>query len=183
TQLDQVWRERRDDVTQQTTALTAALAEKSTEELTRGLSVALLDDIALQLPPHLDGERGGFQGAPKFPMPFVFDFLWKRGWKLDRPELRDAVTLTLDQICQGGIYDHAGGGFARYSTDAAWLVPHFEKMLYDNAALLELLTHAWQDSHTPLYEQRIRETVGWLLREMRVAPAGDGAASAFASAL
>ena len=73
-------------------------------------------------------------------------------------------------MCQGGIYDHLGGGFSRYATDAEWLVPHFEKMLYDNAALLDLLAHVWQESREPLYEQRIRETVAWLLREMRRRP-------------
>jgi uncharacterized protein YyaL (SSP411 family) len=79
-------------------------------------------------------------------------------------------------MAQGGIYDHLGGGFARYSVDAEWLVPHFEKMLYDNAALLELMTTVWQDTRAPLFEWRIRETVGWVLREM-VAEGGGFAAS------
>jgi len=74
--------------------------------------------------------------------------------------------VTLDRMCQGGIYDHVGGGFARYSTDAVWLVPHFEKMLYDNALLIELLTEAWRDSKSPLYGARIRETIDWIAREM-----------------
>jgi uncharacterized protein YyaL (SSP411 family) len=86
-------------------------------------------------------------------------------------------------MCQGGIYDHLGGGFARYATDAEWLVPHFEKMLYDNAALLDLLVLVWQESGDALYEQRIRETVGWVLREMRTPGDGPATAQAFASAL
>ena len=84
--------------------------------------------------------------------------------------------ITLTHIAQGGIYDHLGGGFARYSVDERWLVPHFEKMLYDNALLVELLTEAWREDKTPLYAQRVEETVGWLLREM-VADGGGFAAS------
>ncbi len=79
-------------------------------------------------------------------------------------------------MCQGGIYDHLGGGFARYSTDARWLVPHFEKMLYDNAELVDLLTLVWQETRIPLYRQRIDETLGWVIREMR-APGGGFASS------
>src|SRR5690606_38245367 len=90
-----------------------------------------------------------------------------------------AVMTTLVHMCQGGIYDHVGGGFARYSVDERWLVPHFEKMLYDNALLVELLTLVWQDTRTPLFEQRVRETVGWVLREM-IAP-GEGDTAAFAA--
>ena len=88
--------------------------------------------------------------------------------------------LTLTHIAQGGIYDHLGGGFARYAVDERWLVPHFEKMLYDNALLVELMTEAWRETKSPLYAQRIEETIGWLLREMVVeglGPDGGGFAS------
>ena len=74
--------------------------------------------------------------------------------------------MTLTRICQGGIYDHVGGGFARYSTDHAWLAPHFEKMLYDNAQLIDLMTLVWQEEHTPLFAARVAETIDWLTREM-----------------
>ena len=84
---------------------------------------------------------------------------------------RTAVLTTLTNLCQGGIYDHVGGGFARYSTDAEWLVPHFEKMLYDNGLLLSALAYAQQEAPQPLFRQRIDETVGWLVREMQL---GDG---------
>jgi uncharacterized protein YyaL (SSP411 family) len=86
-------------------------------------------------------------------------------------------------MCQGGIYDHLGGGFSRYATDAEWLIPHFEKMLYDNAALLDLLALVWQESREPLYEQRIREIVAWLLREMLTPAEAIAGRRAFASAL
>ena len=80
--------------------------------------------------------------------------------------LFQSVTVTLDRMCQGGIYDHLGGGFARYATDNEWLIPHFEKMLYDNAQLVDLLTLVWQETKSPLYATRIAETCDWVLREM-----------------
>ena len=142
----------------------------------------VLERIAERLLQEVDLQNGGIGGAPKFPQVPLFELLWRAGTRTGDKRFHDAVHLTLHRMCQGGIYDHLGGGFARYATDAAWLVPHFEKMLYDNAALLELLTLAWQETGEPLYEQRIRETVAWLLREMRAAPAADGARG-FASAL
>src|SRR5690606_32070792 len=96
---------------------------------------------------------------------------WKRGGV---PEHRDAVLLSLSRMAQGGIYDHLGGGFARYSVDAEWLVPHFEKMLYDNAQLVDLMLHAWQETKNPLYAQRIRETCNWALTDMKAAPSASG---------
>ena len=106
----------------------------------------------------------------------MFWLLWQAGIRFDLPEAREAVLVTLRNICQGGIYDHIGGGFARYSVDERWLVPHFEKMLYDNALLLQLLTEAWRETQEPLFRQRINETVGWLIREMRT-PEGGFASS------
>src|SRR5215510_14001268 len=91
------------------------------------------------------------------------------------PSPLEAVDLTLTHIAQGGIYDHLGGGFSRYSVDERWLVPHFEKMLYDNALLVELMTEAWRETKNPLYAMRIAETIGWLLREMVVEGGGFAA--------
>ena len=120
----------------------------------------------------VDGVHGGIGEAPKFPQAPLLDLLW-RGWKrTGNAALRDAVLLTLDNICQGGIYDHVGGGFARYSTDARWLVPHFEKMLYDNALLIRLLTEAWKETRQALYRERVAETVAWLEREMLLPEGG-----------
>ncbi len=81
------------------------------------------------------------------------------------------VQTSLDNMCMGGIYDHVGGGFARYATDERWLVPHFEKMLYDNAQLVDVLTLVWQQNRNPLYRDRIEETIGWVLRDMKVGDA------------
>ncbi|MBT6364485.1 MAG: thioredoxin domain-containing protein, partial [Rhodospirillaceae bacterium] len=125
----------------------------------------------------------GTQGAPKFPQPDFFNFLWRAAKRTGSSHLRDSVILTLEKICQGGIYDHLGGGFARYSTDHIWLAPHFEKMLYDNALLIELMTEVWQETRSPLLAIRIRETITWALREMVVRSNDDDASPlAFASA-
>ena len=137
-------------------------------DLTRKAAERLVQEV--------DPHWGGIGGAPKFPQVPIFQLLWRAGKATHNETLRNAVTLTLTRMAQGGIYDHLGGGFARYSVDAEWLVPHFEKMLYDNAALLELMTTVWQDTRAPLFEWRIRETVGWVLREM-VAEGGGFAAS------
>ena len=101
--------------------------------------------------------------------------MWRAGLRTGEARYFAAVEITLDHICQGGIYDHLGGGFSRYSVDERWLVPHFEKMLYDNAQLLELLAIAHRRSGKPLYRQRAHETVAWLKREMTT---NEGAFSA-----
>ena len=110
--------------------------------------------------------HGGIRGAPKFPQCMLLEFLWRAGQRTGEQRYFAAVELTLERICQGGIYDHLGGGFSRYSVDERWLVPHFEKMLYDNAQLLELLALAHGRSGNPLFRTRAQETVGWLAREM-----------------
>ncbi|OAN53108.1 thioredoxin domain-containing protein [Magnetospirillum moscoviense] len=130
------------------------------------LSLDLLDRSARAILRMVDTEHGGIGGAPKFPQPGLFDFLWRSARRTGDSAMKNAVLLTLDRICQGGIYDHLGGGFMRYSTDDIWLVPHFEKMLYDNAQLVSLLTLLWQETGDPLWRDRVAETIGWLLAEM-----------------
>jgi uncharacterized protein YyaL (SSP411 family) len=127
---------------------------------------AELDRAAQQLGGVIDPVHGGTRGAPKFPQPMLLEFLWRAGQRTGEARYFNAVELTLERICQGGIYDHLGGGFSRYSVDERWLVPHFEKMLYDNAQLLELLALGWQRSGRDLFRTRARETVAWLAREM-----------------
>ena len=121
-----------------------------------------------------DGEQGGLRGAPKFPNPPIFRFLWQDAFRSGEPAGLAALHLMLKRMSQGGIYDHLGGGYARYSTDAEWLVPHFEKMLYDNAQILELLALAHAHQPDPLYAERATETVGWLLRDMTAQAASMG---------
>ncbi|MDE2227597.1 MAG: thioredoxin domain-containing protein [Alphaproteobacteria bacterium] len=162
----------RDKLQQHAGALRAELGKLGAPAAGAGIPAELPLKAAEALTRAVDGVNGGIGTAPKFPQGPLLDLLW-RGWKRGKtPALRDAVLLTLDHIGQGGIYDHLGGGFARYSTDARWLAPHFEKMLYDNALLIGLLTEAWRETRNPLYAARVAETVAWLEREMRLAEGG-----------
>jgi len=137
---------------------------------------AVLKDLTTRMVGAVDTMRGGLRGAPKFPQWSFFWLLWRGGIRFDLPASRAAVETTLANICQGGIYDHLGGGFARYSVDDRWLAPHFEKMLYDNALLIDLMTDVWRETQNPLFKARIEETVAWLRREM-IADGGGFAAS------
>jgi hypothetical protein len=163
-----IWRDDRERVTSNTTALKDALARLATPARPQELSPAFVTDAARRLTQAFDTIHGGFAGAPKFPQGPMLHLLWRQSLAGDDQAIRQAVLHTLANISQGGIYDHLGGGFARYSVDALWLVPHFEKMLYDNAQLIALLSDAWADTHNPLFAARVFETVGWLEREMLV---------------
>jgi hypothetical protein len=170
--VDNVYRNERDKVEKNVGALRDGLARLSAPQAGDGLSIAATDSLAERLIREVDPFNGGIGDAPKFPQVGLFELLW-RAWKRTRREpFKRAVELTLDHIAQGGIYDHLGGGFARYSVDAQWLVPHFEKMLYDNAQLIELLTLVFQDSNSGLAAMRVAETVQWLQREMVTAEGG-----------
>ena len=136
----------------------------------------LLADLTRRMVSGVDPRYGGLSGAPKFPQWSFFWLLWRGAIRYRHEAARHAVDNTLTHICQGGIYDHLGGGFARYSVDERWLVPHFEKMLYDNALLLDLMCEAYRETGNGLYAHRIDETVTWLLREM-IAEGGGFAAS------
>jgi len=156
-------------------ALMQRLAATARQPGTVTIGTAELDNAARQLGGIIDPVNGGTRGAPKFPQAALFELLWRAGQRSGERRYFAAIEITLDHICEGGIYDHLGGGFSRYSVDERWLVPHFEKMLYDNAQLLELLAIAHKHNGKPLYRQRARETVGWLKREMTTP---DGAFSA-----
>jgi uncharacterized protein YyaL (SSP411 family) len=118
-----------------------------------------------------DWQKGGNNRAPKFPMPNNWEFLLNYGVRTNHPKVLEFVHLTLKKMALGGIYDQMGGGFARYSVDDQWKVPHFEKMLYDNAQLLSVYAQAYRHEPQPLYKSVIEETVKWLEREMK-APTG-----------
>ena len=175
-QLSQIYRQEQDKVLENASAITEHLQKGDDGSATADLTPEFLKEIAVKLTGAFDKVHGGISGAPKFPQYSIFWLLWRAGIQLDLSDCREAIENTLIHICQGGIYDHLGGGFARYSVDERWLAPHFEKMLYDNALLLELLTEVWRETPQPLYETRIRETVEWLGREM-IAEGGGFAAS------
>ena len=162
------WRDRREDARQQGRQVaqhiamqTGALAGAA-GELDEGVLRQALEGIGQGFDP----QWGGFAAAPKFPQPMTLEFLLRchlRGW----PKALEMVQLTLDRMAAGGIFDQLGGGFHRYSTDHRWLVPHFEKMLYDNAQLVRLYARAWQVTGAERYREVVRRTASYLLRDLR----------------
>ena len=167
-------------VIQNAKALSEFLERQATASVGDAPGPAQLGAVAQSYLGMTDPVQGGLRGAPKFPNPPIYRFLWQNAFRTNQPEGRDALHLMLERMSQGGIYDHLGGGYARYSTDEIWLVPHFEKMLYDNAQLLELLALAHADRPNPLYAERVTETVGWMTRDM-TAQRVDGRAAFAAS--
>jgi len=143
---------------QQTARINAGVDALDTDML-----VAVVNDLKKRF----DGEWGGFGPAPKFPQPMVIEFLLREHLRGGNPDALKMAELTLQRMAEGGMYDQLGGGFARYSVDAHWLVPHFEKMLYDNAQLTRVYIHAWQLNGNPLYRRIAEETLDYVCREMR----------------
>jgi uncharacterized protein YyaL (SSP411 family) len=167
-ELARIWREEHDKVTTNASAILAALKrEPAKSGKSAGLTLELIADAARVFLSAIDLDHGGLKGAPKFPQVPVFSFLWTMAERLADQRLAAAVTTTLTHISQGGIYDHLGGGFARYSVDHRWLVPHFEKMLYDNAQLVSLMARVAARTGSVLLRLRIEETIAFTLREMQ----------------
>lgn len=166
------YRTRRQEVIGQAARLTKALERTAYLTAQSGeLGTEILDEAVNALDEYFDRDDGGFGSQPKFPQPMTLDFLmtyYHRTRNLDALYLAE---LTLEKMAKGGLYDQLGGGFHRYSTDAVWLVPHFEKMLYDNSQLLRTYLHAWQITGQPLYRRIVDETIDYVLREM-TAPTG-----------
>ena len=132
----------------------------------------LIDNAVMSLRARYDPAWGGFGMAPKFPQTMNLELLLRVYWRTGDTDLLQMVENSFDCMSSGGIYDHLGGGFARYSVDRQWLVPHFEKMLYDNALLARLGLHLWQITGKPRYLQVVEETVGYVLRDLRHSAGG-----------
>ena len=162
----ETYHKEKDAVHHNVDALRQALARLSQPDHGDRITVATITDIARALVHQVDMTHGGIGPAPKFPQPPLFKLLWRAYKRTGEQVFRDAVLVTLVRMSQGGIYDHLGGGFARYSTDRFWLVPHFEKMIYDNAQLLDQLSEAWLETKDPIFKARVDETVAWVQREM-----------------
>jgi len=161
------YREQRDDVARSTAQLRDGLARMSIfEPKPDALHTDTVARGAERLLQHCDPEHGGVGDAPKFPNVPVIALFLRRWQATGRPELLDAVSRALTGMARGGIYDHLGGGFHRYSVDARWLVPHFEKMLYDNVQLVPLYLDAWVAIGDPTYRQVAIESLDYLQREM-----------------
>ncbi len=166
--VDRAWVNRNDQA--------LAYADELTEKLQRvgfgklddnqSLSNEYIDAACVALENNFDFQHGGFGTAPKFPNAMNLELLLRCWTRTENQTLLDMVRLNLDKMALGGIYDHLGGGFARYSVDARWLVPHFEKMLYDNGQLVDIYLHAYQVTGSKLYEQTVRDTCDYILHTM-----------------
>ena len=175
----QTWREDRNSVTDQAGRIAAALAQQAGGPWPGGGGAGDLagvcDQAVLALARDYEAERGGFGGAPKFPPSMVCEFLLRHSERPGAPggaRALDMATGTMAAMARGGIYDQLGGGFARYSVDADWVVPHFEKMLYDNALLARAYAHLWRRTADPLARRVARETCAWMIRELRTDEGG-----------
>src|SRR5215469_11703890 len=197
--ISEAWRDHRSDVTGQARQIAAALAETSARSpaaatadggLPRGGGLG--DAAVTELARRYDTVRGGFGGAPKFPPWTTLEFLLRRSERAEADgdeEVAGAAggsqvaelalgmaSGTLEAMARGGIYDQVGGGFARYSVDAEWIVPHFEKMLYDNAQLARVYAHWWRRTGSPLARRVAADTCDWMIAELRTAEGGFAAA-------
>lgn len=168
--IHQAYRERRSEINASVEALTQALSANDSNRFRSSQNELafqeLLQRIYQNLERHFDYTWGGLKKAPKFIMPSIWLWLLRFHHLTNHQEVLKHLALTLDKIAQGGIYDQIGGGFARYSVDEEWFVPHFEKMLYDNAQLLSLYAEAYSLTKNQQYKHIIEQTVGWLEREM-----------------
>jgi uncharacterized protein YyaL (SSP411 family) len=165
--LADAWRTRRAEIDQAAGEITEHLQAFGRLEPGAGeLTADLLRQAAHRLGRAADRSHGGFGSAPKFPHPMDLRVLLRAWRRFGDEDALHIVRLTLDRMAMGGIYDHLGGGFARYSTDARWLVPHFEKMLYDNALLTVCYLEAYQASGEPFYREVVEETLAWVMRDM-----------------
>jgi uncharacterized protein YyaL (SSP411 family) len=159
----QVWRERRDEALESAASVMAAIEQNESFSGRGGdLSLALVDKLAASAIAQFDPRNGGFGSQPKFPHPAALDLLLELAVNRGNEEAHKAFTVTLDKMARGGVYDQLAGGFHRYSVDERWVVPHFEKMIYDNTELLRDYVHAFQSFVHEDYRQTANEIVAWL---------------------
>ncbi|WP_315836509.1 thioredoxin domain-containing protein [Bradyrhizobium prioriisuperbiae] len=167
-----IFHEEPSKVAQNRNALVARLAERAQTNNPANIGLAELDSAATSIARATDPVHGGLRGAPKFPQCAMLEFIWRAGARMADQRFFLTTELALMRMSQGGIYDHLGGGYARYSVDEHWLVPHFEKMLYDNAQILDLLALDFSRTQSPLLRQQAEETVGWFIRDMTIPEGG-----------
>jgi uncharacterized protein YyaL (SSP411 family) len=171
------WRERRDEARAAGQDVVRRLSERGAPPDSRPVSAGLLDAAVIRLDAEEDRQHGGFGGAPKFPPSMVLEFLLRHHARTGSDRALGLVERTCEAMARGGIYDQLAGGFARYSVDAEWAVPHFEKMLYDNALLARAYLHWWRSTGSALGRRIAEETCDWMLSDLRTSEGG------FASAL
>ena len=192
-QISDIWQTRKQDIQQQSEAVQATyhrIYETSKPQASKTEATefnrAVIDIARNQVEKQFDSQNGGFSGAPKFPHPSIIDFALKHWCHTKKPGQADqhqtdpgpdhqilhTAMFSLEKMADGGIFDHLGGGFCRYSTDDLWMIPHFEKMLYDNGPLLSLYSQAWKINANPLFFDAACETADWCRREMQSAEGG-----------
>jgi len=162
-----VFKEQPQEITNHAEAVTAALNAATAHDGSGEMSLDIIEEIMVKIGPMADRVQGGFGGGQKFPQTMLLNFLWRNGLRTGDTTRQQFVIRSLKQMSRGGIYDHLGGGYARYTIDSNWMVPHFEKMLYDNALIIATLTEVWKKTEDRVFAQRVEETIGWALREMQ----------------
>jgi uncharacterized protein YyaL (SSP411 family) len=168
----QAWDGQREEVVRQGQQIVAALASRTEAETGATPDAEVLAGAVRVLAESYDGVRGGFGGAPKFPPSMVLEFLLRHAARTGDEQALTMASHTLEAMARGGMYDQLGGGFARYSVDDGWVVPHFEKMLYDNALLARVYAHWWRLTGAPLGRRIALETCDWMLRDLRTPEGG-----------
>jgi uncharacterized protein YyaL (SSP411 family) len=161
-----MWKEKREEIVSSSSEIMNAISSLYSSPPAKTPERGVLDEAFELLVSSYDEKYGGFSIAPKFPLPCTLNFLLHYSYRAGKQLALNMVRNTLFRICLGGIRDHIGGGFHRYSTDRFWLVPHFEKMLYDNALLSYLLINAYRVTGEELFSNAAKESLGWMLREM-----------------
>jgi uncharacterized protein len=178
--ISEAWRDRRGEVEQSAGRISAASFRDIAPTLREQINTSPWEEITStavrSLDSTFDATSGGFGEAPKFPPAMALEFLIRHWWRTHDQRAYIMVEQTLTSMARGGIYDQLGGGFARYSVDGQWVVPHFEKMLYDNVLLIRVYLHWWAVTKSPLAQRVVEESVGFLLRELRT-PEGGFASS------
>jgi uncharacterized protein YyaL (SSP411 family) len=169
----EAYNQRRNDIDRTAREITAALSRRTLANKVTAdpLTVDLMADALTVLRSDYDSEQGGFGGAPKFPQPRTIEFLLRYATRFNDKTALDMVEFTLERMAAGGIYDQIGGGFHRYATDRFWIIPHFEKMLYDNALLSRLYLQVYIYTKKSLYRAITEQTLDYIVREM-TAPEG-----------
>lgn len=170
--ISKLWNNKREKITASSNEIISAFQKSNSFESGERLSADVLDKAYQQYKQQFDKQHGGFSPSPKFPSPHNLMFLLRFAKKNENPEALKMVSKTLTQMRRGGIFDHIGLGFHRYSTDREWLVPHFEKMLYDQAMLMIAYTEAWQMTGTALFQQTANEIAQYVLRNMQDSTGG-----------
>src|SRR3954470_20325855 len=165
--IDDAWKHRRNDLADQAAKVTAHLAAPSLAGAGGDVDTTILDGARDRLVEEHDAQWGGFGGAPKFPQTMSLELLVREHARTGDAAALAVVTRSLDAMAAGGIHDHLGGGFARYSVDQRWLVPHFEKMLYDQALLARAYLHAWQVTGRDRFRRTLETTIGYVLDQLQ----------------